>query len=155
MRILVKEIVSKCIACCKRKNNFCTQLVGQLAIERIQPSSPFSPISIDLFGSYSIRGGGSVQKSIRGKCCGVIFAYMVSRVVYIGATKNYATVSFMQVLCQFTCARGRPNKIFSDQGSQIVAASKEFQDIIKGIDWDLLKRYSVNHNTTWGHNTEY
>ena len=52
--------------------------------------------------------------------------------------------------CQsFTSVRDWSNKIFSDHGSQLVAASKELQDIIKGIDWDLLKRYSVNHNTEW------
>ena len=74
---------------------------------------------------------------------------MVSRAVYVDVSQNYSTDSLLQVLRRFTSVRGWPNKIFSDQGSQLVAASKELRDIIKGIDWDLLKRFSVNYNTEW------
>ena len=143
IRILVKQIVSKCIVCCKRKKTLCSQLMGQLPIERMQSSPPFSSTVIDFFGPYSIRG--EVQKRIRGKCYGVIFVCMV----YVDVSQNYSTEKLLQVLRRFTSARLWPNKIFSEQGSQLVAASKELRDIIKGIDWDLLKRFSVNYNTEW------
>ena len=56
IRILVKQIVSKCIVYCKRRKTFWSQSMGQLPIERIQPSPPFSFTVIDFFGPYSIRG---------------------------------------------------------------------------------------------------
>ena len=74
---------------------------------------------------------------------------MVSRAVYVDVSQSYYIDSLLQVLHRFTSVRGWPSKIFSDQGSQLVAASKELRDIIKGIDWDLLKRFSVNYNTEW------
>ena len=147
IRILVKQIVSKCIVCCKRRKTLCSQSTGQLPIEIIQPSLPFSSKDFDFFGPYSIKG--EVQKRIRGKCYGVIFVCMVSRAVYVDVSLNYSIDSLLQVLHRFTSVRGWPNKIFSDQGSQLVAASKELRDIIKGIDWNLLKRFSVNYNTEW------
>ena len=73
----------------------------------------------------------------------------LSRATYIDVTKNYSTDSLLQFLRQFTREWGWTNKIFSDQSSSLVAASKELQDVIKGIDWDLLKRYSVNGNIKW------
>ena len=72
---------------------------------------------------------------------------MVSKAVYVDASLNYLTDLFLQVFCQFTGVRGRPKKILSDQGSQLVGASKELQDIIKCIDWNLLNIFSVNYNT--------
>ena len=62
IRILVKQIVSKCIVCCKRRKTLCSQSMGQLPIERIQPSPPFSFTGIGFFGPYSIRR--EVQKCI-------------------------------------------------------------------------------------------
>ena len=122
MGVLVKQEVSKCTICCKRRKNFCNQLMGQLPTERIQPSPLFSSIGIDFFGHYSIRG--RVQKRIRGKCYGVIFACIVSRAVYVHVSQNYLIESLLQVLCLFTSIRGWSNKIFSHQGSQLVAVSK-------------------------------
>ena len=113
MHELVKQIVLKCIACCKRRKKLCTQLMGQLLIERMQPSPPFLFIGIDFFGPYSIWG--KFQKLIGGKCDGVIFACMVSRVVYVDVSQNPSTDSLLQVLRQFTGVKGCPNKIFSDQ----------------------------------------
>ena len=65
---------------------------------------------------------------------------MVSIAFYVDVSQNYLTASLLRALRRFTSVRGWLNKIFSDQGSQLVAASKELQYIIKDIDWDLLKR---------------
>ena len=56
VRVLVKQIVSKCIFCCKKRKSLCTQVMGQLPLERIQPSPPFSLTGVDFFGSYTIKG---------------------------------------------------------------------------------------------------
>ena len=39
--------------------------------------------------------------------------------------------------------------MFSDNGTQLVAASKELRQVIEGLDWRLLEEYMVQHKTTW------
>ena len=146
IRKLVGKIVKNCVVCRKKFKRLSTQVMGELPIERIKPSPPFSAIGIDFFGPYFIKG--EVQKHIRGKCYGVIFACMVCRAVYVDVSKDYTTDSFLQVLRRFSSSRKWPKMIFSDNGSQLLA-SKELKNIVKGLDWKELQRYGVSYGTEW------
>ena len=122
--------------------------MGQLPIEQIQPSSPFWTVGVDFFGPYTIRG--EVQKRIRGKCFGVIIVCFVSRAVYVDISHDYSTDAFLQVLRRFATLRGWPRKIWSNNSSQLVAASKELHNAIKDLSWNEIERIGVKHGVEWG-----
>ena len=44
---------------------------------------------------------------------------------------------------------GSPRKFFSDNGSQLTAASKELKEVIKNIDWNTLLSFGHKYGTTW------
>ena len=115
--------------------------MGVLPIERLQPSPPFFTTSVDYFGPFIIRG--EVQKRVRGKCYGVIFVCFATRAVYVDISRDYSTDSFLQVLRRFACVRGWPNKLYSDNGSQLVGASKELKGAIEGLSRESLKSYCI------------
>ena len=62
---------------------------------------------------------------------------------------RYLGISFLQVLRRFSTFRGWPNKIFSDKGSQLVAASKELKETISNIDEEKLIGFCASQGTTW------
>ena len=64
-------------------------------------------------------------------------------------SKSYSTDAFLQVLRRFTSIRGWPRKLYSDNGSQLVAASKELRQTISRLDWENLRQYSINWRTEW------
>ena len=68
----MKNIFGKCIKCKKKFKRLSSQVTGVLPLERLKPCPPFSAVGIDYFGPYTIKG--EVQKRVRGKCYGVIFA---------------------------------------------------------------------------------
>ena len=45
--------------------------------------------------------------------------------------------------------RGWPKKFFSDNGSQLVAASKELKNAVKNLDWNMLQTFGHKYGTTW------
>ena len=57
----------------------------------------------------------------------------------------------MQVLRRFATLRGWPKKIFSDNGSNLVAASKELRKIVIDFNWNELKEYCLGpeRSTAW------
>ena len=118
-----------------------------LSLERLKPCPPFSAVGIDYFGPYTIKG--EVQKRVRGKCYGVIFACMTSRAVHVDVSQDYSTDAFFQVLQRFSSLREWPKKIFSDNSTQLVAASKELFSVVKGLDWEFLQKYGVKYGTKW------
>ena len=121
--------------------------MADLPIERLKPSQPFSATGVDFFGPFALKG--EVQKHTRGKGYGVIFVCMVSRSVHLDLSINYSTDGSMQVLRRFTSLRGWPSKFFSDNGSQLTAASKDLINAVSGLDWDTLHAFSIKHKVEW------
>ena len=118
-----------------------------LSIERLQPSPPFTNVGVDFFGPFTIKG--EVQKRTRGKCYGVIFTCFVSPAVYVDISSDYSTDSFPQVMRRFASIRGWPRKVYSDNGTQLVAACKELRNALKGIEKTSLKHFGVMHGMDW------
>ena len=145
---IAKRIVKSCVLCKIKRKRLESQIMGNLPLERLKPSPPFSATGIDYFGPFTIKG--EVQKRTRGKCFGVIFTCLASRAVHIDVTPNYSTDGFLQVLRRFASIRGWPLKIHSDQGSQLVAASKELKAAVSGLDQDIIRQYGALNRCEWG-----
>ena len=67
--------------------------MGNLPLERLKPSTPFSFVMLDLFGPFPIRC--EVQKRTTGKASGNIFTDLVSRSVHIEASFAYDTATLL------------------------------------------------------------
>ena len=144
---LVKGVISNCIPRKKKFQRRASQMMSPLPVERLKPTPPFTNIGVDLFGPFYIIG--EVQKRVRGKCFGMIITCLVSRAVYVDVTRDYSTDAFLQTFRRFASVRGWPKTIFSDRGTQLVAASKELRNVVENLDWELLQRFGHKYGTTW------
>ncbi len=140
-------IVSKCLRCKKKLMRMSGQVMSPLPIERLRPGPPFENICIDYFGPYLIRG--EVQKRIRGKCWGVILTCIAVRAVYIDVAFDCSTDGFLQLLRRFASLRGWPRKIFSDPATNLVGASNELKEQIKGLDWKRIEEFGHQEGFQW------
>ena len=147
VRKLVQSIRSRCIFCNKRNKLPQEQNMVTLPIERLKPSPAWDSTSLDFFGPVEVRG--EANKRSRGKAYGVLFNCLVSRAVYVDVATDYMTEEFLLVLRRFVSLRGYPSKVFSDPGSQLVAASKELKHVIKGLDVEKLKQFVVEKGLEW------
>ena len=143
----VKREISGCVECKIKYERLASQIMCPLPEERLKPTPPFYYIAVDYFGPFTIRG--EVQKRTRGKCYGVILTCMSSRAVHLDIADNLSTDGFLQLLRRYASLRGWPKKIFSDNGTQLVSASKELQSIIKNLDWDEVQKFGYKYGTEW------
>jgi hypothetical protein len=125
----------------------CDQVMSLLPFERLQPSPPFTNICIDYFGPYEIRG--EVQKRIRDKCYGVILTCIAVQAVYIDVASDFSTDAFYQVLRRFANLRGWPQSIFSGGVTQLVGASRELKEQLRGLDWKQIREYGHQQGMEW------
>ena len=100
------SVVRTCQTCRRKDPKPQAQLIGSLPSERHKPLFPFSYVTLDLFGSYRLRG--EVQKQTTGSGYCVIFTDLISRAVHIEACFAFDTPSFRR----FTSLQGWPNKIY-------------------------------------------
>ena len=121
--------------------------MAALPIERLKPAPPWSYTSLDLFGPFEVRV--EVNKRSRGKVYGVLFNCLVCRAVYVDIACGYNMEDFLLVMRRFISLRGYPLKVFSDPGPQLEAASKEWKNVIKGLNTEQMKEFGVEKGMEW------
>ncbi|XP_045109596.1 uncharacterized protein LOC123503684 [Portunus trituberculatus] len=127
-RKTMKSIRKQCVTC-HRIDKICTsQCMGELPKERLEPCPPFYNVSVDLFGPLWVCD--TVKRRVKRKTFGVIFNCMTTRAVHLDLSEGYDTQNFLTVLKRFTCLRGFPKKLYSDNGTQLVSANKELRDMV-------------------------
>ena len=143
---IVKSICFKCVTCRRKFQRLSGQIMSDLPLERLQPSPLFANVGVDFFGPFTIRG--EVQKRVRGKCYGVIFVCFASRAVHVDLSKDYSTDSFLQV-DEAVCERqGRPKRVHSDRGTQLVAPTKESKSLTGGHYRSMAYNTNLNRAST-------
>ena len=79
----------------------------------------------------------------------MLFNCIVSRAVHVDVAHDYTTNGFLLVLRRFVSLRGYPSKIYSDLGSQLVAAAKELKNIIKGLNVEDISQFGIDKGLEW------
>ena len=147
VRKMVRTIIGICKTCKMKFKKLESQRMSSLPIERLKPSPPFQNVGLDFFGPFPIKG--EVQKRVRGKAYGLLFVCDSSRAVHTEVVQNFSTEAFMQALRRYACIRGWPRNIHSDNGTQLVAASKELKKVVEGLDWEEVQTYGHKFETNW------
>jgi transposase InsO family protein len=62
--------------------------------------------------------------------------------VHIDIVTDYGAEAFILALRRFIAVRGKPIKVWTDQGSQIAAASKEMKDVFRKCNENTVDEFS-------------
>ena len=126
----VKTVIGRCVVCNKAQRPLMKQMMAPLPVDRLTPDEPpFSRVGIDFFGPLQVRVGRSTPKR-----WGVIFTCLNCRGVHFEISHSLNTDSFLAAFTRFTARRGVPHVIFTDNGTNFVAAEKELKEMVQQID---------------------
>ena len=146
LRKLVRSILKSCWGC-KRFRAIPAQSPppGLLLRERTEGNTPFSVIGVDFAGPVKY-----LQKPKREqKAYVVLYSCSLTRGVFLGLLSSLETKEFIQSLKRLIARRGRPSKVYSDNGKTFVAAAKWLKKVRKDEKFnDFLTQQSI----TWQFN---
>ena len=123
--------------------------MASLPRERVDvgKNPPFTYTGVDYFGPMSVKyRRGTVKRY------GCIFTCLVTRAVHIEVAHSMDADSFLMALHRFIARRGKPQKIFSDNGTNFVAADKELADEIRSLNTKKLKDDMLLEAIEWNFN---
>ena len=146
-RRVAQSLKNSCYVCRLLDKHLAMQQMAPLPDSRLAVTPPFHTTSIDLFGPFVVRD--MVKKRTKMKVWGMIATCAATRAVHLDITVSYITDSILQTLRKFTSLRGCPTEIISDQGSQLVAASKDISDLTKDWNWDSVSGWAGNNSIKW------
>ncbi|XP_072395063.1 uncharacterized protein [Diabrotica undecimpunctata] len=146
-----KRIVHKCIRCCRAsppKN--LSSIMGDLPKDRVDPSPPFYITGVDYAGYFLV-------KDRKGRGCKLLKAYVAlfvcftTRAVHLELVSDLTTHSFIAAFKRFVSRRGKPLKMYSDNGTNFQGANrelKEFYDFIKTNKREI-QDHSITESIEW------
>ena len=144
---LAKRVRQRCALCRLIDQITICQKMGKIPLHLLEEAPVFTYVQLDIFGPWSVRG--EVQKRITGKCWGVLFVCLNSRAVHIEFISGYGTDDFLLGFHRFTHLRGWPAEVYSDPGSQLVAADKELRSMWEAMSVDTISQDLSGHGTEW------
>ena len=130
---VVREITCGCTICRRLSTKPQAQILGQLPIERITPDLIFDKVGVDYAGPVYTKHG-HVHNPVVVKAFVCVFISLSIKAVHLELTSDLTTNAFIASLRRFISRRGKPLLIWSDNGSNLVGASREISELI-----DFLK----------------
>ncbi|XP_052805854.1 uncharacterized protein LOC128235151 [Mya arenaria] len=155
----VKHVVSACMDCKRRFRKTQRQQMALLPVERLTPDKPpFTYVGVDYFVPMYVKVGRSQQKRY-----GCLFTCLATRAVHIEIAHSLGTDSFVCALQRFMSRRGKPEKIFSDNGTNFTFGERELRAEIaewnqsrimnelvqKDIEWQFIPPYASHIGGVW------
>lgn len=160
-RLLARRTVSKCVVCRRFRGNTLQPKMGNLPAQRINPDFPFLSVGVDYAGPFFItnRKGRGARLV---KCYLCLFICLRYKCVHLEAVSDLTAEAYIMTLRRFISRRGKPVEIYSDNGRNFVAASKDIGNFInqnketiadfagnQGIKFMFIVAYAPHFGGIW------
>ena len=144
IRKLTKSIAHKCVRCKRLFGATSQQKMANHIPERLDAGNPpFTHVGVDCFGPFLVKQGRSYVKRY-----GCIFTCINIRAVHIEMLCSMDADSFINALRRFVSRRGKPSKIWSDNGTNFVGGELELNR-----SWnEAIEDYAVKMRIDWHFN---
>jgi hypothetical protein len=110
----------------------------------------FTYVGVDYFGPFNVKIGRSTVKRY-----GCIFMCLTTRAVHLEVAHTLTTNSFIAAFQRFTSRRGTPEKVYSDNGTNLVSGELELRKSMEQWNQANISRYMSHRDITWTFNLPY
>jgi hypothetical protein len=148
LRQSTKKVIASCYGCKRfQVTAYHNPLVGNLPLDRTVGSTPFEVlgVGVDYAGPLIYK----INKTKDGKAYILLFACSLTRSIHLELLSDQTTENFIKSFKRFIARRGRPLKLYSDNGKTFVAAAKSISNIMKD---EHFQDYLAHQQTVWQFN---
>jgi hypothetical protein len=144
----VRRVLGNCFSCKRRNASKGEQYMAVLPEVRLTPDkAPFTYVGVDYFGPLVIKQARSHVKRY-----GCIFTCLTTRAVHIEIAHTLEADSFLSALQRFISRRGKPESIYSDNGTNFKAGDRELRDALKEWNQAQISRHLSQREIQWHFN---
>ncbi|XP_053698923.1 uncharacterized protein LOC128745882 [Sabethes cyaneus] len=137
----VKSVIRKCFRCTRADSVPAKQKTGQLPLQRITPTRPFTVTGVDYAGPIYLKP--IHKRAGASKAYISIFICFVTKAVHIELVSDLSTAAFLAALRRFIARRGCPTHMHSDNGKNFEGARNELYALYQHLhDEDFMQQVS-------------
>lgn len=127
-RVTIRSVLSKCVTCFRVRPRMACQQMGQLPKARVTPNQPFTVTGIDYCGPFLAKESKRKNAKVN-KVYLAIFVCFSTKATHIELVRDLTTEAFLAALRRFISRRGRCKKIYSDNATNFVGASRQLREM--------------------------
>ena len=150
-RSTVKKILWNCAKCRNRRAQPMCPKIASLPKDRFDMSRPFSVSGLDFLGPFTVKKFRKTEKRYV-----LLITCLATRAIHLEVAQCLDTDSFLLAVRRFMSRRGKPQCVWSDNGTNLVGGEKELREAL--ASWnehqitDALsqERYRVEVQSTNG-----
>ena len=148
-REVVRAIVHRCTVCARFRATAGTQIMADLPAARVSPSRPFENTGVDYAGPIMARPAkGRGYKAHKAYIA--LFVCMSTRAVHLELVSDYTAATFLAAFQRFVSRRGRPRRVYSDNGTNFRGAARELGAAIRSaVGSPDLAAFSDTEDIGW------
>ncbi|XP_067942117.1 uncharacterized protein [Watersipora subatra] len=129
-------MIHHCIKCTKLRGNPVGQKIANLPQCRTEPEAPCTHTGVDVFGAFKVKDNRNKSKRY-----GLLFTCMASRAVHLEVLEDMTPDCYINSLHSFLAIRGPVSVLYSDNGTNFIRASNEFEKLAKELSGPRIKEY--------------
>ncbi|XP_058128358.1 uncharacterized protein LOC131291530, partial [Anopheles ziemanni] len=108
------------------------QQMGQLPACRVTPGRPFAVTGIDYAGPIYLKPAHRRAAALKAYIC--VFVCFATKAVHLELVGDLSTQGFIAALRRFTCRRGVPEHLHSDNGKNFEGAKNELLELFERFE---------------------
>ncbi|XP_062699286.1 uncharacterized protein LOC134284451 [Aedes albopictus] len=148
-RRLVNHIVRNCFRCSRASPVPAKQQTGQLPLQRIIPSRPFSVTGVDFAGPVYMKA--IHKRASPTKAYISVFVCFVTKAVHLELVSDLSTPAFLNALRRFIARRGCPTHIHSDNnGKNFEGARNALHELYQMLQREKASGFIATHCSSQG-----
>ena len=144
-RSVVKKVRHACVKCRRINALPCTQQMADLPVERLSPDEPpFTFVGVDYFGPLLVKVRRSQEKRY-----GCIYTCLTTRAIHLEMINSLDTDSFLNGFRRFVSRRGKPKKIWSDNGTNFTGGLAELKKGLREMQRAKIDKHCTDLGIEW------
>ena len=143
-RQAVRSAKFKCNYCHRQTVKPLEQKMGNLPECRLEVGIVFRNTGVDFFGPMLVE-----EKRSEVNVYGCLFVCMSTRACHLQLVDDLSTDHFIMALKRFIARRGRPQRMFSDNGTKFVGANNELRKCLKQLDEQRIQNFCAPKEIDW------
>ena len=120
---------------------------GDLPIERITPSRPFTFVGVDFAGPFELKG--SKRAETKAKDYLSLFVCLATKAIHLEVVSSLSTPDFIACLRRFIARRGFPSNFYSDNGTNFVGTCNELRRLFELPKREEVRNFVAHQNCVW------
>ncbi|XP_043482111.1 uncharacterized protein LOC122511116 [Leptopilina heterotoma] len=145
IRTAVRRSWNDCLLCKHRRAKPVAPMMAPLPTPRLQDNVvAFTDTGVDYFGPMQVTIGRRHEKRY-----GVLFTCLTIRAIHLEIAASLDTDSMIMALRRMMARRGKPQRIYSDNGTNFHGACEELRKAVLNLDKEEILKEAAMEKIDW------